>query len=101
MGIYYVRVPSMGLRKIYMVLRYRLVHCEVTGYSEGTAYDPKFSLKILFQYKIISEIAYLGGQGGHYYGYMPVIQGDSARPYEERSYIQFIKRNCEGKAWYW
>ena len=63
MGIYYVRVPSMGLRKIYMVLRYRLVHCEVTGYSEGTAYDPKFSLKILFQYKIISEIAYLGGQG--------------------------------------
>ena len=51
--------------------------------------------------KIILEIAYLGGQGGHYYGYMPVIQGDSARPYEERSYIQFIKRNCEGKAWYW
>ena len=36
-----------------------LVGCAVTGYSEGTSDDPKFSLKALFQYKIFPEIAEL------------------------------------------
>ena len=50
-----------------------LVGFEVTGSYEGTANDPKFSLKTLFQYKIFPDIAELVGHGGQYDGYTPVI----------------------------
>ena len=50
-----------------------LVDFEVTGSYEGTANDPKFSLKTLFQYKIFPDIAELVGHGGQYDGYTPVI----------------------------
>ena len=78
-----------------------LVDFEVTGSYKGTADDPKFSLKILFQYKIFPDIAELVGHGGQYDGYTPVIQGDDTGPHEERNCIQFLKRNCEEKGWHW
>ena len=77
-----------------------MVGGEVTGSSEGNSDDPKFSLKTLFQYKIFPLITDLVGQGRQYDEYMPVIQGDNARPHEERAYIQFVKSNCEEKGWY-
>ena len=72
-----------------------MVGCAVTGSSEGTDFDPKVSLKKLFQYKIFPEIAYLVGRGGQYYGNTPFIKGYNSVPHEERGYIQFLKNNCE------
>ena len=39
--------------------------------------------------------------GGRYEGYTPVCQGDSAGPYVEAAFLEFIRTSCEREGWWW
>ena len=78
-----------------------MVDCNVTGSDPGTASDPKFPLKDLFQYTLFPEVARLVGPGGKYEGYLPVFQGDNAGPHEDTAYKRFAVETCNERGWKW
>jgi hypothetical protein len=78
-----------------------MVDCNVTGSSTGTASDPKFALKDLFQETIFPTVAELVGTGGKYEGYLPVFQGDNAGPHVDRVFDSFVKGECGRQGWMW
>jgi hypothetical protein len=73
----------------------------VTGSSEGTTDNPKFSLKALFENVIFPRVEQLVGPGGPYEGYTPVFQGDQAGPHEDKAFRDFVGSHCEVMGWYW
>jgi hypothetical protein len=78
-----------------------LVDCNVTGSCTGTASDPKFALKDLFQSTIFPAVASIVGPGGRYEGYLPVFQGDNAGPHEDQTFKNFVVSECENRGWKW
>jgi hypothetical protein len=78
-----------------------LVDCCVTGSNEGTADDPKFPLKKLFQECIFPMVTGLVGPGGKYEGYIPIFQGDNAGPHEDATYKNFVEGHCTRNRWHW
>jgi len=78
-----------------------MVDCAVTGSNVGTATDPKFALKPLFEFHIFPKIAELVGPGGRFEGYTVIIQGDNAGPHSEADFLAFVQVHCALKGYHW
>ena len=63
-----------------------LVDCCVTGGTDGSSTDPKFSLARLFRSGIRPRVKELVGVGGRFEGYTPIFQADSAGPHIEQHF---------------
>ena len=79
----------------------RMVDCAVTGSTMGTADDPKFPLKAVFEKCIFPEIAKLVTPGGRHEGHRVVIQGDNAGPHQDATFLNFVTNHCRLKGWEW
>jgi Transposase len=78
-----------------------LVDCNVTGSNTGTASDPKFALKDLFEETVFPAVEELIGAGGKYEGYLPVFQGDNAGPHVDSGFDSYVKGECGQRGWMW
>jgi hypothetical protein len=77
------------------------VDCNVTGANEGCTDRPTFSLKKLFEEKVLPTISKYVEAGGLYEGYLPVIQGDNAGPHSDAKFHKFVTDYCKEKGWMW
>ena len=64
-----------------------LVDCCVTGSTDGTSADPKFSLLRLFRNGIRQRVRELVAPGGRFEGRTVIIQADSAGPHIEKTFV--------------
>ena len=100
-----VRMDDGSIRRTGRVIKERgklyPTDVSVTGSDPGTAKDPKFPLKTLFEHKIFSDIEELVGEGGKFEGHTPVIQGDNAGPHAEADFVRYVEEFCSSKGWYW
>jgi hypothetical protein len=78
-----------------------LADCCVTGLKAGTADDPTFPLRKVFQNNIFPKVEQLVGPGGEFEGYTPIFQGDNAGPHQDKAYMQFVTEYCTDKGWHW
>jgi hypothetical protein len=78
-----------------------LVDCNVTGSNTGTASDPKFALKDLFEETVFPAVEEIIGAGGKYEGYLPVFQGDNAGPHVDSGFDSYVKGECGQRGWMW
>lgn len=77
------------------------VDTTVTGNSEGTSDNPKFSLKRLFMDLVFELVETYVKPGGQFEGYTPVFQGDQAGPHEEETFKTAMTQTCAANGWYW
>jgi len=77
------------------------VDCAVTGSSDGTSKDPKFSLQRVFEHNIFPVVAKLIAPGGKYEGYQPIGTGDCAGPHVEQKFLDFLREACAREGWIW
>jgi hypothetical protein len=77
--------------------------CCVTGSKEGSADDPKFPLKLVFEHVIFPLTKNLVGPGGQYEGRTTVIiQGDNAGPHNDHAgFMQYATDFCDSNGWHW
>ena len=73
----------------------------MTGSSQGTSKDPKFSLLNYFENVVFPEIVNLTKPGAKFFGFQPVIQGDNAGPHNDSRFMNFVKEYCVAKGWLW
>jgi hypothetical protein len=75
-----------------------LADCCVTGLKAGTADDPTFPLRKVFQNNIFPKVEQLVGPGGEFEGYTPIFQGDNAGPHQDtKACMQFVTEYCTDK----
>ena len=79
----------------------RMVDCCVTGSKVGTADDPKFPLKDVFEKCVFPKLEKLVGPGGRFEGHRVVIQGDNAGPHQDATSFNFVNDFCREKGWLW
>jgi hypothetical protein len=78
-----------------------LVDSTVTGSDAGTCRSPKYPLLPLFLDTVFPKVEALVGVGGHYAGYIPIIQGDNAGPHQEGDFDASCKAYCHTRGWHW
>jgi hypothetical protein len=78
-----------------------LVDSTVTGSDTGTCHSPKYPLLQLFLDTVFSKVEALVGVGGHYTGYVPIIQGSNAGPHQEGDFDASCKAYCHIRGWHW
>ena len=74
------------------------VDVNVTGTDMGTASDPKFALKFLFEFALIPKLEELLAPGGRFAGYTAIIQGDNASPHQQ--FRSWLKSEAERRKWH-
>ena len=67
----------------------------------GTADDPKFPLKAVFEKCIFPKLEKLVGPGGRHEGHRVVIQGDNAGPHQDSTFLNYVTSHCTQKGWLW
>ena len=77
-----------------------LVDCCVTGGTDGTSTDPKFSLARLFRSGIRPKVKELVSVGRKFEGYTPIFQADSAGPHIKQHFKKEFTDMCEEEGWY-
>ena len=77
-----------------------LIDCCVTGSTDGTSTDPKFSLARLFRNGIRQRVKELVGPGGRFEGHTVIFQADSAGPHIEKAFVDEFDNMCEEEGWY-
>lgn len=76
-----------------------LVDANVTGVDRGTATNPKFALKDLWEHSLFPTIDQLVAPGGKYEGYTVVFQEDNAGPHEGRAYSTWLEEEFTKRGW--
>ena len=78
-----------------------LIDCNVTGSTEGSSDEPKFSLMHLFHSIIFPRIHDLVKPGGQYEGYKVVIQGDRAGLHTDKEFTDYTTSYCATNGYLW
>ena len=78
-----------------------MVDCCVTGSTTGTADDPKFPLKDVFEKCVFPKLEKLVAPGGQFEGHRVVIQGDNAGPHQDSTFFNYVNNYCTQKGWLW
>ena len=76
-----------------------MIDCNITGLSEESLSNPKFSLMKLFHSITFPKIATLVGDGGQFEGYIPVVQVDNAGPHQDSEFEQYCSSRCKTNNW--
>jgi len=76
-----------------------LVDCNVTGSDQGTATDPKFSLKHLWEHALLASLDALTAEGAPANGAIVVFQEDNAGPHNCRVYREFLHNEFDKRGW--
>ena len=76
-----------------------LADCNVTGSDQGTATDPKFSLKHLWEHALLPSLDALTAEGAPAHGAIVVFQEDNAGPHNDATYRGYLQTEFERRGW--
>jgi hypothetical protein len=77
-----------------------LADCNVPGVKCGTATDPLFPLKDLWEHKLILSIEALVAPGGPCHGAQVIFQEDNAGPHTKSIYHEWLNEQFAARQWH-